>query len=389
MTKDWKEIEGKKLRIDVGSTLTEAIGSSMPAETVCFTTDGYIVLNGVVFSVSTEDFNSLKDMVNGQTVRIDEMKKILDDLSTDKADKAYVSEAIAKQLEGYATEKWVLGKNYSNLGITGTYYSGNENAPKEAHANIDAWNNRIYLPLASDTINGAMSADDKSKLDEIDEYAQENKIEHVKLGGEDLSISGKSVNITSDGIVSMIPKVSTSTDGLMSKEDKQGLDMVIEGIDQKADLDGDGYVAEEEMNPALSNGVVLFAGIKAATDGGITFGQDEDQGSGRRRIIFDPTDHAFYQEKTEGKTITYFTQWPGYERTGHTDKKNIAIPFTKPYANRLYIDTNTSKAYYYNGETLESIAGSGSTDDIPKDVEERIATLERLMTKVLNALTMA
>lgn len=49
MKEEWKKIEGKPVRIDVGSTYDEAMGESMPSEMLCFTTDNRIVLNGEEF----------------------------------------------------------------------------------------------------------------------------------------------------------------------------------------------------------------------------------------------------------------------------------------------------------------------------------------------------
>jgi hypothetical protein len=50
MKKSWKEIEGSKVRIDVGSTLQQALSDSMTADIICFTTDNHIVFNGEVFT---------------------------------------------------------------------------------------------------------------------------------------------------------------------------------------------------------------------------------------------------------------------------------------------------------------------------------------------------
>lgn len=60
MKKEWKDIEGHIVRIDVGSSLSEAMSSSMGAAIICFTTDGHIVLNGLSYVVSTTEFESLK-----------------------------------------------------------------------------------------------------------------------------------------------------------------------------------------------------------------------------------------------------------------------------------------------------------------------------------------
>lgn len=50
MKKQWKDIEGYKVRMDVGSTMEQAMSDSFPAEVICFTTDNNIVFNGEVFA---------------------------------------------------------------------------------------------------------------------------------------------------------------------------------------------------------------------------------------------------------------------------------------------------------------------------------------------------
>lgn len=49
MKKDWKEIEGRPVRIDVNSTFDEAMGEEMEAEVLCFTKDNRVVMNGEEF----------------------------------------------------------------------------------------------------------------------------------------------------------------------------------------------------------------------------------------------------------------------------------------------------------------------------------------------------
>lgn len=50
MKKDWKNLEGHKVRMDVGSSLKQALSDSMPAEVICFTTDNHIIFNGEEFA---------------------------------------------------------------------------------------------------------------------------------------------------------------------------------------------------------------------------------------------------------------------------------------------------------------------------------------------------
>lgn len=61
MKKQWKDIEGRKVRIDVGSSREEAFGQRFPAEAIAFTTDNVIVFNG-------ETFGSLLFRVSGVVI---------------------------------------------------------------------------------------------------------------------------------------------------------------------------------------------------------------------------------------------------------------------------------------------------------------------------------
>lgn len=82
----------------------------------------------------------------------------------------------------------------------------------------------VNIPLAATGANakdGAMSAEDKDKLDNIEEEAQVNIIEKITLDSVEASISNKTVNI---------PLATQSANGLLSKEDKKTLDSAVQGV---------------------------------------------------------------------------------------------------------------------------------------------------------------
>ncbi len=84
--------------------------------------------------------------------------------------------------------------------------------------------NGIKLAVATETTAGAMSAEDKVKLNGVAAGAQVNVIEGVQVNGVDLTIDeNKKVNVT-------MPVVSTTQDGLMAKEDKIALDKAVTDI---------------------------------------------------------------------------------------------------------------------------------------------------------------
>ncbi len=55
MKKEWKDIEGSRVRVDVGSTSKEALSRRMPAEVICFTKDGEIIFNGIAYGVRANE----------------------------------------------------------------------------------------------------------------------------------------------------------------------------------------------------------------------------------------------------------------------------------------------------------------------------------------------
>lgn len=81
MKKDWKDIEGYKVRVDVGSTLAEAMSSSMGAAVICFTTDGHIVLNGISYITSTTEFGELESGLGELTERVDGHDAQIEDIN--------------------------------------------------------------------------------------------------------------------------------------------------------------------------------------------------------------------------------------------------------------------------------------------------------------------
>lgn len=79
MKKEWKDIEGYKVRMDVGSSLEEAMSSSMGASVICFTTDGHIVLNGISYVADSTEFKQVEKDVSW-------LKSDVEGLQTDMAE---------------------------------------------------------------------------------------------------------------------------------------------------------------------------------------------------------------------------------------------------------------------------------------------------------------
>lgn len=122
-----------------------------------------------------------------------------------------------------------------------------------ADTKLDKDHGIVRIPLAvagtegTTGNNGAMSEEDKKKLDGIETGAQVNKIEKIKLNGTEATISEKTVNI---------PLATTSSDGLMSGADKTKVDNAIQGVSlNNVELTKDG---NKKVNITIKeNGTVL------------------------------------------------------------------------------------------------------------------------------------
>lgn len=77
MKKEWKDIEGYGVRIDVGSSLEEALSDTMPAEVICFTKDNHIVMNGEVYSRTEVEFAELKSRIETLERNLEELRNKL------------------------------------------------------------------------------------------------------------------------------------------------------------------------------------------------------------------------------------------------------------------------------------------------------------------------
>lgn len=145
MKKEWKNIEGRLARIDVGSSLSEAMGGAFPAEAICFTTDGNIVFNGIQYSLSQDEYNAIMAAI---ATKVD--KKEGYDL--------------ASQDQLYAA-KWciehILMDDNSSTSFLYVKEDG-KNGYKLTHLVDGETYNSIpqYIPLATDATSGIMSAAD-------------------------------------------------------------------------------------------------------------------------------------------------------------------------------------------------------------------------------------
>lgn len=97
------------------------------------------------------------------------------------------------------------GANYVNV------YSYKEDLDRGILSEVSEFD----IPKATSNKAGIITAQDKAKLDGIEEGAQVNTIESISVNGTPLEVTDKGVNI---------PNATTEKDGMMSKADKTKLD---------------------------------------------------------------------------------------------------------------------------------------------------------------------
>lgn len=197
MKKEWKKIEGKLARIDVGSSFSEAMGGTFPAEAICFTTDGNIVFNGIQYSLSQDEYNAIMAAIATKV----EKKEGYDLASRDQLRAAqWCSEHIL--IDNSATsflhveEDGKNGYKFAHLVDGETYNS----TPQ-------------YIPLATDTTPGVMSASDHasftealedidtlfSETGEIDKAVTANK-EAIKANAEAIAKNATDIKACQDAL---------------------------------------------------------------------------------------------------------------------------------------------------------------------------------------------
>ena len=114
------------------------------------------------------------------------------------------------------------------------------------------------LPSATTSGPGMMSRDDKIKLNGIDNYAQPNVIETVKVEGTALTPSSKEVNIQ----VSDFPTATTSVTGMMTSTQVSSL----EGKQDQLTAGSHIAISDNTISATYSNATSLLDGLMSKED---------------------------------------------------------------------------------------------------------------------------
>lgn len=243
---DWKSLEGKYFKVDVGSTTAEALSGS-DNSVIYYTTDGNVVLNGQVFGggcldlglVSSDDAGcaeAAKSEVAGNR-QITMIRFRVRGVTSEKVTVIWQwcnGVDVCAQLK--FVDKSVWRRNVTGAtGVAGATTSATQWERTWAHyLGYDAANRKIQLkdynqtvfrdvqlPLATETQAGLMSGEDKERL-ELSGWcngfseAQYNKDGSVYIDVVDWDGAWDS------GFV--IPAATAEHSGVMSADDKLGFD---------------------------------------------------------------------------------------------------------------------------------------------------------------------
>lgn len=340
MKKEWKNIEGRLARIDVGSSLSEAMGSTFPAEAICFTTDGNIVFNGIQYSLSQDEYNALAESIKANTEAIAkkvDKKEGYDLASLDQLRAAqWCSEHVLSDNTATSFLKVVEdGKNgykFNHLVDGETYNS----TPQ-------------YIPVATDSTSGVMSASDHSSfteaLEDIDTLFSE-------LGSHDKAIADNATSIQAN--TEAIAKNATDIKACQ---------------DSIANANGN---AKSVLQ--ISTSLVLpFSGTIPfrITVEGVAKDAQWNEAYGNL-----PQYSSAFNAFFISSGLKNYVAWEGF-----TD-----IPDSSCYGSTKTLYYDGEKLYRYTGTELVELTTSTQSDTTA--LEERVKTLETQLASVISLLTL-
>lgn len=339
MKKEWKKLEGAQVRFDVGSSATQALAEGFPAEVICFTTDGNIVFNGIQYSLSQDEYNALVEAIKANKEAI-----------------AANAEAIANKVdkkEGYtlASERQLYVADWCDTHIlTGNSavaflkaMDGGDKGIALSHAlDGDTYHTDTYIPLATDTAAGVMSAEDhndlttaKEDIEQLFEMADESD-KKVAANTEAIAANAEAIKACQDSIANAgnsnksLLQISTSL--VLPIGGTDPFRVSVEGIAKNANW-AEAYGTFPIYNTAL-NAFLINAGLKN------------------------------------------YAAWVGY-----TD-----IPDSSAYGSTKTLYYDGTKLYRYTGQELVELTSSGTSDTTA--LENRVKTLEAQLASVMSLLTL-
>lgn len=263
---DWKSLEGKYFKVDVGSTTAEAL-SGGDNSVIYYTTDGNVVLNGQVFGggcldlglVSSDDAGcaeAAKSEVAGNR-QITMIRFRVRGVTSEKVTVIWQwcnGVDVCAQLK--FVDKSVWRRNVTGAtGVAGATTSASQWERTWAHyLGYDAANRKIQLkdynqtvfrdvqlPLATESQAGLMSGEDKEILDAIQWCHCEFAPPYFAPNGFNICVNDR----YGDGVDSVvIPYATLDSDGLMSVGDKTLIDeQLVRSIEFRSEEQGPGQLS--------------------------------------------------------------------------------------------------------------------------------------------------
>ena len=368
MKKEWKNLEGVQVRFDVGSTAAQAFAKGFPPEVICFTTDGNIVFNGIQYSLSQDEYNALVESIKANTdtaeTNAEAIATIVENLTAAATSIQANTEAIAKKVdkkEGYdlasldqlRAAQWcsehVLRDNTATSFLK--VQEDGKNGYKFNHlVDGETYNSTSqYIPVATDSTSGVMSASDHSNfteaLEDIDTLFSE-------LGSHDKAITDNTASIQAN--TEAIAKNATDIKACQ---------------DSIANANGN---AKSVLQ--ISTSLVLpFSGTTPfrITVEGIAKDAQWNEAYGNLPQYSSALNAFFISSGLKN-----YVAWAGF-----TD-----IPDSGCYGSTKTLYYDGEKLYRYTGKELVELTTSTQSDTTA--LEERVKTLETQLASVISLLTL-
>lgn len=248
MKKEWKNIEGKMVRFDVGSTTEQAQAESMPAGVICFTTDNKVVFNGEVFGDGDSFFDvNATDLptTSGTATFPDdggERRALYDKLAAACADgktiRIYLGNGSSGKL--YAVACYSEGRKATNRSCFILYFLEG----KKLYYRFAQWNSTdaTYTASASDfTIADASQVTELISRVATDEAAITTNAANIATNTAGIATNAANIATNATNIATNKANIATNAANIATNTtaidaintDKKKLWVILQGVDER------------------------------------------------------------------------------------------------------------------------------------------------------------
>ncbi len=331
MKKDWKNIEGAKVRFDVGTRAEDAFKEGFPAEVICFTTDGNIVFNGIQYSLSQSEYKALADAVAANTEAID--------TKVDKQDGYGLASDRQRTVADWCDEH-ILVDNNAEVPFLKATDKGAEGYAVSHCVDGNTYRTNAYIPLATDKASGVMSAADHADF---------------SAAKEDIETLFESIDATDETVTANTEAIAANKAAIAKCE----ADIASAGNNTKAVVQ-------------LSTSLVLpIVGIDSFANSSEFTAYDAQWQEPYGSLPFYSTKLNSFFISTN---LKHYVAW-----TGFTD-----IPDSDKYGSTQTLYYDGKKLYRYTGKELVELTSASDTTELEKRVKE----LESQLASVMALLTL-